>query len=97
MADMKRPKDPPPRDRRISDGELEKLLIVLNYRQDCSLSEPRQRVAIALLFAIETAMRAGEICAIQAEKYTWRGRLFAGNKERYGSKCPLISQGAKDY
>jgi len=61
---VKRPAQPLPRDRLISDDELERLLYALGYdfeRQPATISA---RVGAALLFAIETAMRAGEICGL---------------------------------
>jgi integrase len=67
LTDLKRPKNPPHRDRRISEREIEALLIALNYSPDCPVLQQQQRVAVAFLFAIETAMRAGEICALESK------------------------------
>ena len=67
MSSVKRPKDNPPRERRITEGEVEKLLYVADYD---GVSQPKnrtQRVMLAFLFAIETAMRAGEITGIKKE------------------------------
>jgi integrase len=64
MDDLKRPKDPPHRDRLIPGKEIDAILISLNYSEDCPVSQQQQRVAVAFLFAIESAMRAGEICAL---------------------------------
>lgn len=61
---VKRPAQPLPRDRLISDDELERLLYALGYdfeKQPVTISA---RVGAALLFAIETAMRAGEVCGL---------------------------------
>ncbi|MES2898681.1 MAG: site-specific integrase [Pseudomonadota bacterium] len=66
--DVARPKANPPRDRRITQGEIEKICLALNWRHDAVGIKPdtkQQRIALAFLFAIETAMRAGEICALQ--------------------------------
>lgn len=62
FADVKKPNAPPPRDRRISKEEMETLLSALT--QDPSLISGR--VGLAFEFAIETAMRAGEICGIKS-------------------------------
>ena len=56
---IRRPKNPPPRDRRISNDEIDRILLALNY--DGEIKEQRHEVAVAFLFAIETAMRQGEI------------------------------------
>lgn len=61
---VKRPKDSPPRDRRVTEKEIEKLNLVLGFDETKAITM-NQRVAIAFLFAIETAMRAGEICGLR--------------------------------
>ena len=66
MADIKRPKDPPPRDRRISQEEIDRLLVALDHVDGAQPRTQRQKVATAFLIALETAMRQGEIC-----KVTW--------------------------
>lgn len=66
MTDLKRPKNPPHRDRRISDKEIEALLVVLKYSELAEVRQQQQRVAVAFLLAIETAMRLGEICSLDA-------------------------------
>jgi integrase len=66
-TDVTRPKANPARDRRISGQEIERICLALNWRHDAAGIAPeskQQRIAIAFLFAIETAMRAGEICAL---------------------------------
>ncbi|TFW18298.1 tyrosine-type recombinase/integrase [Duganella callida] len=67
--DVARPKAKPHRDRRITQDEIDRICIALRWPNDGSLSRPetvQQRIALAFLFAIETAMRAGEICALRA-------------------------------
>ena len=66
IADIKRPKDPPPRDRRISQEEIDRLLVALDHVDGAQPRTQRQKVATAFLIALETAMRQGEIC-----KVTW--------------------------
>jgi integrase len=61
MTDIKRPKDPEARNRRVLDTEIEQLLVALNYSDDLPITSQRQKVAIAFLIALETAMRQGEI------------------------------------
>ena len=65
MTDLMRPKDPEPRNRRISDQEIEQLLVALNYSDDQPITAQRQKVAIAFLVALETAMRQGELARVK--------------------------------
>lgn len=66
FSGVKRPENPVPRDRRISRDEIDRILLASGY------SEPPEtttaRVGAAFLFAIETAMRAGEIASINPDQ-----------------------------
>ena len=62
--DVTRPKNPPPRDRLISNKEIKLIRISLDYPEDVTPTKQIHFAALAFLFAIETAMRAGEICGI---------------------------------
>lgn len=66
LSDLERPKNPEPRDRRIDGDEIQRILHCLNYSERDAIVQQKQRVAVAFLLALETAMRAGEICALQA-------------------------------
>lgn len=57
---LERPKNPPPRDRRISPQEIERILDALEF-DGKTVNTPRHIIAVAFLLAIETAMRQGEI------------------------------------
>lgn len=57
-----RPKDPAPRDRRIASDEINRILQALDgYSVDQPALSQRHEIAMAFLFALETAMRQGEI------------------------------------
>ena len=58
---VRRPKDNPDRDRLISDSEIEQLRVVSVF-DGVTSKLIKEKVFVAFLFAIETAMRAGEIC-----------------------------------
>ena len=94
---LKRPQDPEHRDRRISDDEIEQLLHVLCYDPDVVPSLNIQRVACAFLFALETGMRSGEICALTpddvflSEKYV----LIRISKNGKSRKVPLSKKARK--
>lgn len=65
-TDVRRPKDPPPRERLYSQDEIDRLRLALGLDVDstAAVTWKYEQVALAFLFAIETAMRAGEICSI---------------------------------
>lgn len=71
---VKRPAPPAARDRRISEDEIERLIFALGYDYNLPPTTVTSRVGAAFLFAIETAMRAGEIANL-----TW-DRVFAEQK-----------------
>lgn len=56
-----------PRDRRISDAEVEAILLGLDYERGSVPTRTPHRAAVAFLLALETAMRAGEICGLRPE------------------------------
>lgn len=62
-----RPKADAPRDRRISDGEIEAILKAIKFNGEVVSS--KDEVAVAFLFAIETAMRAGELLQMKPGRY----------------------------
>lgn len=64
LKDVKRPKAPPSRKRRITDDEIAMVLSGLNY-QGGTPKTISQRIALMFLFALETAMRSGEMSGLQ--------------------------------
>lgn len=64
---IKKPPPPKPRTRRISPAEINELLVAAGYDHNSIPETQTARVGAALLFAIETAMRAGEICNLMWE------------------------------
>lgn len=81
MREVRRPSEPPARDRILSAREIQMLLHVLGYAYDSSLTTASERVGAAMLFAIETAMRAGEIVGL-----TWND--IEGTVARTQGKTP---------
>ncbi|MDK6075570.1 tyrosine-type recombinase/integrase [Massilia varians] len=65
-TDVRRPKESEARDRLYTEDEIERICLALGFDLDDEqpITTVSQRVAVAFLFAIETAMRAGEICAL---------------------------------
>lgn len=65
MKDVRKPKNPPPRDRRISEQEISKILQALQYEEAAPVITTRQKIAVVFLLALETAMRRGEILGLE--------------------------------
>jgi len=61
MKTVKRPGPPPPRSRVISEDEIKAILYT------CGTGTTTAQVGVVMLFALETAMRAGEICGLTWE------------------------------
>lgn len=61
MKTVKRPPAPAARDRLFTQAEIDTLTYILGYTKDSKLDTITARVGAALLFALETAMRAGDI------------------------------------
>lgn len=61
IADLDRPKDPPHRDRRITDDEVQRICDGLGFNENQSIRTQRQYIAFCFLFALETAIRQGEL------------------------------------
>lgn len=90
-TDVRRPKESEPRDRLYSDNEIERICLALGL--DLDDEQPaqtvNQRVAVAFLFAIETAMRAGEICGLQPRDVVGRVATLTETKNGTRRKVPL--------
>ena len=65
VRDISRPKKPRPRDRRISENEIERVLYSLGYNEDEEPKTCQQLTAVLFLLGIETAMRLGEMVALK--------------------------------
>lgn len=62
MKGLKKPTGEPPRDRLITQDEIDGLCFALNFSNQLILTTITIRVGAAFMFAIETPMRAQEIC-----------------------------------
>lgn len=83
--DVRRPKNPAPRDRRITQGEIDRLCLAFSF-DGSAVSTKSQSIAVAFLFAIETAMRAGEICALRPEWISGRVAHLPASAVKNGVK-----------
>lgn len=85
MYDLKRPKNPQHRDRLVSAFEVEQLKDAAGYSEELPVKTQTQRTMLAFLFALETAMRAGEICGICPEHVNTRDRTVYLAKTKNGT------------
>lgn len=63
FRDVRKPRSPPSRKRRISDDEVDRVTTALGL-SDLESATSENRTGLAFLFALETAMRSGEILAL---------------------------------
>lgn len=75
MSQIRKPSDSQARDRRITDTELEAICHVAGYHRDQIPGTMTSRVAAALLFAIESAMRVGEIVKLTWDRVDIKARV----------------------
>ena len=65
MKGVKTPTTPASRKRRVTDAEIDRVLLAAGLADGWKAGTAIQRTGLAFLFALETAMRAGEIAGIQ--------------------------------
>lgn len=96
LTDLERPKDSPARKRRINNEEIAKVLTALGYHDLLPVRTHNHRIAVAFLIAIETGMRAGEICSIEPERLDYEKRTVflrdIDTKTRTERYVPLSNQ-----
>ncbi len=64
IREVRMPAQSPHRERVIADDEINKMLRSLNYRYGDKPISLNNQVAVCFLLAIETGMRAGELCSL---------------------------------
>lgn len=91
LKDLTRPKNPPPRNRRISANEIATICHAANFKEGIPLTRKSHFVAVAFLFAIETAMRASEICSLEKCSINFKTRVAQLDITKNGDerKVPL--------
>lgn len=83
---VKRPREAPPRDRIFTDHEIELICVCLDG------GPIGHRVMLAFQFAIETAMRAGEICSLQPGSVQGRVAKLTETKNGFPREVPLSTR-----
>lgn len=94
LKTLEKIKTPPARTRRYSDEEIDKLIFVSGYSPNQPPLLMQQRAGAALLFAIETAMRAGEIAGLKWEHINLQARtaFLPQTKNGYSRTVPLSTK-----
>lgn len=75
ISSIKRPGNNPPRDRRITPSEVKRICRQLGYVTG-SIQNKQQEVALAFLISLRTAMRAGEVLSLNAERVNLKDRVL---------------------
>lgn len=91
MKDVDKPPSPTGRRRRISQEEIDRLTIALGYNG----GEPQtvsDRIALAFLFAVETAMRSGEILGLRWEDVGAKSVVLPATKNGDVRRVPLSTR-----
>ena len=92
-----RPSSNKPRTRRPTEEEINRICMWCMYDEDTPPKLKKQRVALAFLFAIETAMRAGELCNLGWEDIDFNRRVahLELTKNGYSRDVPLSKKAIK--
>lgn len=79
-TDVKRPKPPAPRTQLFTEDAIDRLLLACGYEYEAAPVTQTARVGAAMLFALETAMRASEICRLTWDRVDLSRRLVHLNE-----------------
>lgn len=90
LSQVDRPRDPPPRDRRISDDETNRVLNALGWAGEVRTKQ--HEVAVIWLLALETAMRFGELSTLCWENVRERHVVLEDTKNGDRRYVPLSSR-----
>jgi len=94
FADVTWPQTPPGRKRRITPDEIKTITFAFGLANGLRATTATQRVGLAFLFAIETAMRSGEICGLTWDRVHLAERYVALAITKNGTSrdVPLSAQ-----
>jgi integrase len=99
FREVQKPAKALPRTRRVSDDEIERIMLACGYDYDMAPQTAMARTGAAFLFAIETAMRAGEICALERKDIDMEKRVAhiaavarGARKNKRGRVVPLSQE-----
>lgn len=96
-SDVRRLRNPRPRDRRISDDEIDRITLALGYEPDGIMASMQQQTAVLFLLALETAMRLSELLslhwsdAMTGDRYV----ILRDTKNTDSRQVPLSSEAVR--
>lgn len=96
FVDVRRPKNPRPRKRRVLPAESKALCDKLGYSDDLAVTTRRQEVALAFQLGIESGMRMGEIISLHSSRIDTKRRVvhLAETKNSDSRDIPLSARAA---
>lgn len=94
LENVNSPKKAPPRKKLITEDEIKNILTALGYEEGTPVTTRRQKIAFAFLFAIETAMRQGEIWKMDWKDVNWKDCyvFLSDTKNGTDREVPLSSR-----
>lgn len=97
LKNVKKPATPKARTRRYTDEEIERIAFVAGFDFAYPSLTSQSRTAEAMLFAIETAMRAGEICNAKWQDLRAEGKILhiPTSKNGHARDVPLSMMARK--
>lgn len=84
MADVTKPPQPPARKRLFTDAEVEAVVRQLGYLETGPVTSVGQQAGLALLLALETAMRASEMLGLEWSRVHLEKRYVTLEKTKNG-------------
>jgi integrase len=84
LRDVRWPKSPKGRARRVSEEEVAALAKAFGVGESLKSETMVNRIGLAFLFALETGMRSGEICALHWRSVHLRDRYVTVEKSKNG-------------
>ncbi len=92
MDDVRRPPAPPSRRRRISQDEIDRLVFGFGLDEGYRADTAVQRTGLAFLFALETAMRSGEIVGMRWDDVREKSVRLPRTKNGDAREVPLSAR-----
>ena len=93
LADVRRPPNPPARRRRITDDEIEAMTRALGVAEGLWTFTITNRIGLAFLFALETAMRSGEIIGMHWRDVNLAQRFVTLPRTKNGDRREVALSG----
>lgn len=86
MPDVRRPPNPPARRRRITDDEIAAMSAALGVSETLHAFTVTNRIGLAFLFALETAMRSGEVLGLHWKDVNVQTRVATLPRTKNGDR-----------